>query len=41
MVAIIVLGDIMLDLLDELRWQIKMLPSRFWKQKYPNHRRFY
>lgn len=31
----------LLDIIDEIRWQIKMLPARFWKQKYPNHRRFY
>ena len=41
MIAIILLGDIIADTLDELRWQCKMLPARFWKQKYKTHRRFY
>ena len=41
MVAIIVLGDIILDMLDELRWQVKFLPARFWRQNYRTHRRFY
>ena len=41
MFAIVVLGDIFLDILDETRWQIKFLPARFWKRKYRTHRRFY
>ncbi len=39
-IFLISINDI-LDILDELRWQFKMLPARFWTMQYPNHRRFY
>lgn len=30
-----------IDIIDEVRWQLHMLPARFWKQNYKTHRRFY
>jgi hypothetical protein len=33
--------DMLLDLTDEFRWQIKFFPARLWHQKYHTHRRYF
>lgn len=40
-VVLILSIDMLLDLADEFRWQVKFFPARCWKQKYHTRRRYF